>query len=235
MKPRIRIYADVREDPSGIPSLLESSGLLVIRRSLPIGDYVISDDVVIERKTARDFLKSLFDGRLFDQASRAVEAYDNLVYVIEGDPSRIAVRTGRGKQYYSALITLVTDFNAKVIYSSGPRDTATIIESIARRMSERREGRSVPVLKGKPRSANIRDWQVYIVQAFPGIGAKTAVKIMEKFQTIERFCRASVAELSQVEGLGEKKAQEIKRILITPFTPKEKKAEKRVGSLEDYY
>ncbi|MCE4613318.1 MAG: helix-hairpin-helix domain-containing protein [Desulfurococcales archaeon] len=235
MRPRIRVYADVREDPSGIPSLLESSGLLVIRKSLPIGDYIVSDDVVIERKTARDFLKSLFDGRLFDQASRAAEVYEHLVYVIEGDPLRIAGRMGRERQYYSALITLATDFNAKIIYSSGPRDTATVIESIARRMNERREGRGFPVLKGKPKSANIRDWQVYIIQAFPGVGTKTAVKIMEKFQTIERFCRASIAELSQVEGLGEKKAQEIKKILVTPFMPKEKKTQKKLGSLEDYY
>ncbi|MEB3860101.1 MAG: helix-hairpin-helix domain-containing protein [Desulfurococcales archaeon] len=235
MKTRIRIYADTREDQSGIPSLLEASGILVIRRSLPIGDYIVSEDTIIERKTASDFLRSLFDGRLFDQASRAVEAYENLLYVIEGNPWRIARKMERERQYYSALITLAVDYNAKVIYSGGPRDSAFIIESIARRVTERREGRSSPVLKGKPRSASIRDWQVYILQAFPGVGAKTAAKIMEKFQTIERFCRASVAELSRVEGLGEKKAEEIKRILVTPFTRKNKQLERKTGTLEDYY
>jgi DNA excision repair protein ERCC-4 len=235
LKAKVRIYADVREDQSGIPSLLEASGILVIRKSLPIGDYVVSEDAVIERKTAGDFLKSLFDGRLFDQASRAVEAYDNLLYVIEGNPWRIARRMNRERQYYSALITLAVDYNAKVIYSGGPRDSAFIIESIARRVAERREGRTSPVLKGKPKSASIRDWQVYILQAFPGVGAKTAAKIMERFQTIERFCRASVAELSQVEGLGEKRAEEIKKLLITPFSPKNRRRERKTGTLEDYY
>ncbi|MEM1868772.1 MAG: ERCC4 domain-containing protein, partial [Acidilobaceae archaeon] len=67
---KARIYVDYREENSGIPGILESLGLIVIREYLEIGDYIIPGDIIIERKTAEDYINSLYDGRLFDQISR---------------------------------------------------------------------------------------------------------------------------------------------------------------------
>ncbi|ESQ26267.1 MAG: hypothetical protein OSP8Acid_05480 [uncultured Acidilobus sp. OSP8] len=56
---KARVYADVREEASGLPSLLEQLGVLVVRKQLSEGDYVIPEDTVIERKSASDFISSL--------------------------------------------------------------------------------------------------------------------------------------------------------------------------------
>ena len=70
-----------------------------------------------------------------------------------------------------------------------------------------------------------------MVQSFPQVGPKTAEKILEHFGTVERFCRATMAELSKIPGLGEKKAEAIRRILITPYRRGRRRT---VGTLDDY-
>jgi ERCC4-type nuclease len=46
------IVADHREQQSGIPGLLLKSGAKVNLRQLRTGDYIINDEMVVERKSA---------------------------------------------------------------------------------------------------------------------------------------------------------------------------------------
>jgi len=226
----IIVYSDIREEKSGIPDILEELGLLVVRKQLSMGDYVISDQIIVERKSAPDFIHSLFDGRLFEQASRLTEHYPIVTYVIEGNPFRIRRYRSRLKQLTAALVTLAVDYNVKVLQSEGPYHSALIIESLARRLEFER--RSI-VLHKKPKLSSIREWQLYIVESFPGIGSKTARKILEKFGNIEGFVNASIVELSKIPGIGDKKAELIKTILKTPFKPDYKDKNKK-SSLEKF-
>jgi DNA excision repair protein ERCC-4 len=225
----IIVYADVREEKSSIPDLIEKEGLLVVRKQLPIGDYIISDKIIVERKTAPDFAHSLFDGRLFDQAARMIQDYPVVVYIVEGNPFRLRRYRDRMNQLTSAMVTLAIDFNARILLSEGPYHSAMIIASLAKRLSTER--RPI-VLHKKPRLSSIREWQLYIVESFPGIGAKTAEKILEYFGTIEKFVNASMVELSKIPGVGEKRAELIKMILKTPYKPETQR--KKRGSIEDF-
>ena len=224
----IIVYADSREERSGIPSLLRAAGLLVVVKNLSMGDYVLSDQIVVERKSAPDFAHSLFDGRLFDQAKRLAEHYPYVVFIVEGNPLRLNRYKNRVKQITAAIATLAIDYNARILYSEGPRHTALIIESLVKRLN--RERRPI-VLHKKPKLTSTREWQLYIVQSFPGIGPKTAELILEAFGTIENFVNASIAELSKIPGIGEKKAELIKRILKTPYKPA---STRKKGTLEDF-
>jgi len=205
------VYADVREEKSGIPNLLEKAGIMVIRKQLPVGDYLISDSVVIERKTSYDFARSLFDGRLFEQAKRLAESYPIVFYIVEGNPFRLRRYQTRTKQLTAAMVTLVVDYSVRVLFSEGPLHTAAILESLAKRVEG--EGRRGIVIHKKPRLEDTRAWQLYILQSFPGIGPKTAERILERFGSLQAFFNASVAELSKVPGIGEKKAETIRKII----------------------
>ncbi len=229
-KGRPRIYVDVREEKSGVPSILESLGALVIKTSLPMGDYLISDSVVVERKSSYDFANSLFDGRLFDQASRLTEHYEHVYFIVEG---RIVPKRYRGREasLYGALAALTMDYNVKVIYTEDEVGSAHAIMALARRVTS--SGGQRVVIHRKPKLDDLREWQLYVLQAFPGIGRKTAERILEAFGTIEAFCRASIAELSRIEGVGERRAELIKRILVTPF--KSSPRRHRAPTLEDFY
>ncbi len=228
---KVRIYVDVREERSSIPKILEKEGALVIRRRLDVGDYLVSEDSVVERKSVGDFASSLFDGRLFDQAKRLREVYNNVYYIIEGNIKKIVYRwNNRLKQFSSAMITLATVFDAKILWSVNEENTAYIILALARNLQSH-EGRTHIVIHKKPRLSSIEEWQLYVVQSFPGIGPRLAESILNEFKTVEKFCNASLTELSRISGLGERRAELIKRILKTPFKPL---VNKKRQSLEDF-
>lgn len=228
---KVRIYVDVREERSSIPRLLEKEGVLVIRRKLDVGDYLVSENSVVERKSVGDFASSLFDGRLFDQARRLNETYDNIYYVIEGNIKKLAYRwSSRLKQFSSAMVTLATVFDAKILWSSNEENTAYILLALAKNLQASGE-RTHIIIHKKPKLSSIGEWQFYIVQSFPGIGPKLAESVLNEFKTLERFCTASITELSRVPGLGERKAELIKKILKISFRPS---VTKKLYNLEDF-
>ena len=51
----LRIIIDEREKKSGIPKLLTAIGVNVEVKTLPIGDYIVSHETVVERKTIKEF------------------------------------------------------------------------------------------------------------------------------------------------------------------------------------
>lgn len=66
-KYRPRILVDKRELRSLLPGALFFGGFNVIPMFLEHGDYIISDDIAIERKSIQDLLNSLKNRRLFKQ------------------------------------------------------------------------------------------------------------------------------------------------------------------------
>ena len=62
-----RILVDKRELRSLLPGALFFGGFNVIPMWLEYGDYIISDDIAIERKSTQDLLNSLKSRRLFKQ------------------------------------------------------------------------------------------------------------------------------------------------------------------------
>ncbi|MEM1927575.1 MAG: ERCC4 domain-containing protein [Acidilobaceae archaeon] len=222
MEKKVRVYADYREEPSGIPSLLEAAGLIVFRKQLEIGDYVLPGGVAVERKTVADFASSLFDGRLFEQASRLSDSYDVVVYIVEGDPRDFRLFHNKLKQIHSALAALVLSFDARILFSSSPRESASLIEALARKSAEERGGGRAVIHK-KPRLSTLREWQLYVVSSLPGIGPRLAEKLLEQFKTVENVFTASLAELQRV--VGESRAERIKALLKTPYERREKRAQ----------
>jgi ERCC4-type nuclease len=73
-----------------LPSKLDNDDLKYVFENLDCGDFIIKADgrpiVVFERKTTRDLLASIIDGRYRNQKQRMVEAFgrENIVYIIEG-------------------------------------------------------------------------------------------------------------------------------------------------------
>ena len=69
----LRIVVDEREKKSGIPDLLRAVGINLEIKTLPIGDYIVASETIVERKSVSDLISSIFDGRLFDQCNRLKE------------------------------------------------------------------------------------------------------------------------------------------------------------------
>ena len=129
----LRIIVDDREQKSGIPNLLKSVGLNVEMKTLPIGDYIVAPETVIERKSIRDLLASVFDGRLFDQCSRLKENFEHPIILMEGNVDEIEEITDNPLIFYGALSTVVIDFKIPVIPTPSAAHTAKLLVSMCSR------------------------------------------------------------------------------------------------------
>ena len=207
----LRIIVDDREQKSGIPNLLKSVGLNVEMKTLPIGDYIVAPETVIERKSIRDLLASVFDGRLFDQCSRLKENFEHPIILMEGNVDEIEEITDNPLIFYGALSTVVIDFKIPVIPTPSAAHTAKLLVS----MCSRKDIPKGPFLKKIKKSSDLEKQQLTTLCSLPGGGEKFAVRMLEKFGTPLRVFTATTSELSKVEGLGEARAKKIKKVLET--------------------
>lgn len=217
------VYVDERERNSRVPQILSSRGITTIFKMLDVGDYIISEKTGIERKTAEDFIKSLLDGRLFDQASRLQETFEKPIIIIEGNIFKADLGKMRRSSITGALVTLIIDMNIVVIQTRNEFETAEIIRQIALHDQQKKRVSTI-VRPSKPRLSTVEEWQIYILQCFPNIGPKIALRILEELGSIHRFCNASLSELMRIEGLGEKKASEIYQIIHALYKDRKEKS-----------
>jgi DNA excision repair protein ERCC-4 len=87
MKQGIEIIADHREIASRVPSALSDLNIEPEIRTLKHGDYIINNQIIIERKTKDDFVQSLMQQKLFIQvANLRKNAKFRPILLIEGNP-----------------------------------------------------------------------------------------------------------------------------------------------------
>ncbi|KAJ1450062.1 hypothetical protein M885DRAFT_489038 [Pelagophyceae sp. CCMP2097] len=77
------VIVDSREFRSALPSMLHRRGAVLVPATLVVGDYVLSSDVCVERKSVSDLHGSLQSGRLYAQAEAMQRHYATPVLLIE--------------------------------------------------------------------------------------------------------------------------------------------------------
>jgi ERCC4-type nuclease len=172
----LKIIVDHRE-PKSIIQTLRKLGLIIDTQQLPIGDYILSEHVIVERKRGRDFVQSLYDGRLFNQITQLVEQYERPLLIIE----EFQLESEEYKQAYGALSYLMIFKNIPIIPTSSGIETAHLIERLTSWVQEDHED---PVLsRGGPKRLTNRDKQLYFLQGLDGVGLKTAKYLLDELQS----------------------------------------------------
>ena len=72
-------------------------------------------------------------------------------------------------------------------------------------------------LRGEKRAFNPNQWKQFIVESLPGIGPTTAKALLNYFGSVENVFMASKQELREVEGIGDKRAKEIREMLSKKY------------------
>ena len=109
-KPKIII--DTREVSSTIPDILRLKAHVELRQ-LPVGDYIISERIAVERKRAEDFVESLINKRIFNQMDRLKEAYERSILIIEDQG--LFLRNVNSNAIYGALASFLIDSHISII------------------------------------------------------------------------------------------------------------------------
>ena len=128
--PNSRIVIDDRERKSGIPELIKKIGINVEIKTLQVGDYIVSPETVVERKSIQDFMSSIFDGRLFDQCNRLKENFQFPIILLEGNVDEIEDIMENPFVFYGAMSTIVIDFKIPIIPTPNASDTEKLLVSM---------------------------------------------------------------------------------------------------------
>ena len=207
----LRIIVDERERKSGIPDLLKAVGMGVEMKTLPIGDYIVAPETIVERKSIKDLMASVFDGRLYDQCTRLKEHFEHPIVLVEGNVDEIEEITDNPLVFYGALSRVTLEFKIPIIPTPSASHTAKLLVALC----SKKDGPKGPYLKKIKKSSNLETQQLSTLCSLPGIGEKFAVRMLEKFGTPLKVFSATTSELAKVEGLGESRAKKIKNMLTT--------------------
>ncbi len=204
----IRIYVDPRE--RGMAKLLEAGGMEVTLKNLEVGDYVVSDRVAIERKTASDFVASIIDPErnLFRQIADLSRSYERPVLILEGRDfytRQVSANSIRG-----ALASVAVDYGVPIIPTEDQDETASVIALLAAR--EQKEGHE-PKVHGHKTARTLKEQQEYLISAIPSVGPMVARNLLRHFGSIERIMAATEEELQEAEMVGPKIAERIRELV----------------------
>lgn len=83
-----KVIVDMREFRSELPSILHKRGFQIEPVTLEVGDYVLTPNIAVERKSINDLIESLANGRLYNQCNAMSRSYKTPVLLIEFDPNK---------------------------------------------------------------------------------------------------------------------------------------------------
>ncbi|MFH1789364.1 MAG: DEAD/DEAH box helicase [Candidatus Altiarchaeota archaeon] len=210
----VTIFVDARERSQTILEWLKEKANVRFQ-NIPVGDYLVSDRVVVERKTIKDFLQSLVDKRLLAQMREMTRNFPNVVLVLEGHEDLFAERNIHPNAIRGVLASLVVDFGVAIVPTRDEVDSAAFIYALAKREQED-EGRIVS-LRGERKPYSLSERQIFMVESLPNVSAVLARRLLARFGSVQALVNASESELMSVEGIGDAKASEIRKVLKSKF------------------
>ncbi len=213
---KIVIYIDSREQNSAIAEKLKELGCDVRVKVLDVGDYVLSDGIVAERKTVEDFLQSIIDGRLFEQLVSMKSNYEKPLLIVEGDFSRIySLRNIHKNSIIGALTSAALNYQVPILFTSCARETVDFLHNIAKR-EQLGKTNDIRLRIGR-KGMTLAEQQRFVVESLPFVGPKMAKALLREFGSIKEIANAYSKDLQKVANLGAKKAKHIKKVFRAEY------------------
>ncbi|MDD3159508.1 MAG: DEAD/DEAH box helicase [Candidatus ainarchaeum sp.] len=213
---QITIYVDSREQKSTVAKHLFEKECKIIQQTLPIGDFLLSEDIGVERKTISDFVSSIIDGRLFSQIVYLKENYKKPLIILEGNFSEIyTLRNINKGAIIGAISSISIDYAIPIIHTQNEIETSEYLYAIAKR--EQIDNKKEISLRVGRKGLTLKENQQYIMEGFPLVGPSLAKNLLKEFKSIKNIMNANEKDLQKVDKLGEKKAKEIRKIIEAEF------------------
>ncbi|CAK3981501.1 DNA repair [Lecanosticta acicola] len=212
-----RVVVDVREFRSSLPSLLHGRSMVVVPCMLTVGDYVLTPDICIERKSVRDLISSFSDGRLYNQAETMLQHYKSPMLLIEFDAQKaftlepfadLSATIGKadqvGSDLQSKLVLLTLAFpKLRIIWSSSPYQTAEIFEELKKSQEEPDPIKAVQLgLEGgeDPETRTFNQTPQDMLRCVPGVNGKVLNKLILEFENVQDVADAEERVLAEMIG-----------------------------------
>ncbi|UKZ74043.1 hypothetical protein TrVFT333_001697 [Trichoderma virens FT-333] len=214
-----RVVVDVREFRSSLPSLLHGRSMVVVPCMLTVGDYILSPNICVERKSISDLISSFKDGRLYSQAETMFQHYKNPMLLIEFDQNKSftlepfadlsgslnsVAPTNVSSDLQSKLVLLTLAFpKLRIIWSSSPYETAEIFASL--KTLEHEPDPIAAVQAGLDKDSKVED-QVFnqepqeMLSIAPGVTPQNIKSLVLDTENIREVANMTEKELEPIVG-----------------------------------
>lgn len=207
------------------------------KNNIDIGDINIKYrdiEYIFERKTIKDLISSIHDGRYREQKARMIDNYDNkrITYIIEGDDILSSKSYNNSKVLQSTYLNILFRDNIRLVFTKNVNETATLILSLSIKIIENpikfnntTDNNTIYTdhLKLKKKKIeNIDEKTCYLMQLsqIPYISNTIAKNISNIYPTMTSLILAlnevddKNKELCKIEGIGKEKASYIIKYLF---------------------
>ncbi|ANB13700.1 ssDNA endodeoxyribonuclease RAD1 [Sugiyamaella lignohabitans] len=218
-----RVVVDVRELKAPLPAVLDFNNVEVVPMTLTVGDYILSPEICVERKSITDFIQSMKSGRLHEQCTAMCRYYEFPAVLIEFDdldsfsfnsvgnsgPQPRSMGTADIDRFLSENDSLRTQISLLILqhpklsllWSPSPNDSAEIF---ARLKNERDEPDPALCARiGVSGGGNSIDYNIAAIDtllAMPGITTNNYALITRKVPNIRTLCSMSEEDISAIIG-----------------------------------
>lgn len=202
------IVCDNRETASPVVRALSLMGVNLKLEQLQVADYIISERVGIERKSAKDFNDSIIDGRLFSELSELGENFSRPILILEGNPFKVSNISENA--LYGALTSIIVNLGISIYKTENSIETAQFLYHLAKK--EQSFTKSTIKLRFDKAPIEISQLLEYIVAGIPGVNTLRAKSLLKELKTLQNIFLSDIPDLTKIENIGKKIAQEIYRI-----------------------
>lgn len=194
---------------------LVERGVHVKTETLEKGDYILSDECAVERKTVHDFVYTLTRRYLFEQLFRLKDVYPRSLILLEGYlPIIYKFSHIQPVAVWGAMFNLAKNGIA-IVNTASQKETVDFLYVAARQ--EQIVEKRIPTVHAFKKCETLTDAQLYFVASLPSIGREKAGAILRSYQT-PLNAMINVDDWSKtVNGLGPVITNRVKEVLNTPF------------------
>jgi Fanconi anemia group M protein len=211
------IIIDCREASSAgkISKGLIEKGVAIRTENLEKGDYILSDQCAVERKTVQDFVYTLTRRYLFEQIFRLKEAYPKSLLLIEGYmPMIYKFSKIQPVAVWGAMFNLAKN-GIPMVNTASQKETVEFLY-VAARQEQIVEKRS-PTVHAFKNYDTLSESQVYLIASLPNVGREKATAILQSYQTPQNAFINVDDWGKTVDGLGPVITNRVKEVLTTPY------------------
>ena len=205
-------FIDMREFRANLPSLLHLRGLETVPRTLEVGDFVLTPQLCIERKSLSDLFGSFGSGRLFKQAESMARHYQLptlLVEFAQGQAFALRSEASIGNDISPTSITskmvllLLHCPQLRLLWSRNPHMTVNLFCALKDGQPE--ADVEAAFMAGRPEGEDGEDESCMLasqemLRRLPGVTAHNYHTIMRRVRNMVELTKLSERQLIEMIG-----------------------------------
>lgn len=207
---KITVFVDYREKGSQVVKELIDAGASIKLEKLDSADFLLSSRAGAEYKTVVDFVNSIVDGRLLQQVKELKRNFERPMIIVEGIEDIYSVRKVHPNAIRGMIATIAVSYGIPVIQTKNSKETAALLEVIAKR--EQEETGSQFSMHASKKPLTLKEQQEYIVSALPNVGPNLAKELLKNLGSIKNIINANEEELKKIDKVGDKIAKNINKV-----------------------